>query len=190
MTVLVCRRTVVLLAPTGLGWQPQSPAFGSWAAKLLFLERIAAMNRAAWSTTKPPEGGTLTGREPDNAADHAERRPARVPRLRGKARFMESGVSLSERIGPMSPVGTRSTASPFCCAESGTEWNRSLPGSWGASTFQRTRFGSMNQMLNHEGREDHRGRANRNLRAHRAVRGGCFAGSWGGGCSCAHALEP
>ncbi len=37
----------------------------------------------------------------------------------------------------------------------------------------------MNQMLDHEGREDHRGRAIRNLRGHRALRGDCFVGSWG-----------
>ncbi len=54
------------------------------------LERVGPMNLAVWSTTEPPEGGTLTGREPDNTADHAERPPARVPRLRGKARFMGS----------------------------------------------------------------------------------------------------
>ncbi len=61
--------------------------------KLFFgsFKRIWPINLAVWSTTKPPEGGTLTGREQDNAADHAERSPARVPRLRGKVRFMGSG---------------------------------------------------------------------------------------------------
>ncbi len=75
-----------------LGWSLALPgnASGSWGASLFLCTRFGAMNLAVWSTTKPPEGGTLTGREPDNAADHAERRPARVPRLRGKARFMGS----------------------------------------------------------------------------------------------------
>ncbi len=60
----------------------------SMGSGVSFLERIEPMDLAVWSTTKPSEGGTLTGREPDNAADHAERPPARVPRLRGQARFM------------------------------------------------------------------------------------------------------
>ncbi len=46
------------------------------------------------------DGGTLTGREPDNATDHAERPPARVPRLRGKARFMGSTRARSSTGGP------------------------------------------------------------------------------------------
>ncbi len=94
--------------------------------------RIGTMNRAAWSTTKPPEGGTLTGREPDNAADHAERPPARVPRLRGKARFMGS-VDI-QQVDAHCDHELRGRGAfhrvPICWAKSGTEWNRSLPGSW------------------------------------------------------------
>ncbi len=88
------------------------------------------MNLAVWSTTKPPEGGTLTGREPDNAADHAERRTARVPRLRGnldKTRFIGSEVSLSKTHWNHERGRDAFHRVPVCWAKSGTEWNRSLP---------------------------------------------------------------
>ncbi len=99
-------------------------AAGSWKALTSNrLMRIGTMNRATWSTTKPPEGGTLTGREPDNAADHAERPPARVPRLRGKARFMgslddkrlASQVTRDVRSAPPIPQARETRQLPSCC---------------------------------------------------------------------------